>query len=146
MVNIFNVSYTVFKNASLLTPIYYFATPKADGYILGTGTNEIVYKTNIRNGSDVDDFIDNLLPTAHQVEKEDDVLALPTFTVFEQLQTQYDIGDDVIYIGYARCGIATDVIGWTIKRFILENGVVTNKKITAAFLAIWENRTSEEYY
>lgn len=146
MVDIFKVSYTVFKDASSRYPVYHFPTPNGDGYVVGTGHSQVVYTSTITEPSEVSDFITNLLPTSELSEMEGDVIAKPTLVATGNLQKQYDIGSNVIYIGTAKPTIATSATGWTIQKFTLDiDGNVTDKKTTVAGDAIWDNRLFEVY-
>jgi hypothetical protein len=144
MVSIFDVSYTVFKDASDLFQVYYYNHP--DGYIAGCGSAQFIYVSKILDAADISDFITNLLPSATSVEKEDDVLASPTLGVRENTQSRFDIQDDVIYVGSAPANTSDGSAEWTIKKFTLVDGLATDKKTTAVGSATWTNRDSETYY
>jgi len=147
MVDIFDVSYTVFKEAATRYTVHYFSRPALDGYTLGTGNKDVVYTTNIVESSDVNDFINNLLLTADESEKEGDVLAKPTLSTQGNVQKQYDLTDpSFLYIGTAKPGVATSSIGWTIIRHALDNnGTVVDKKSTVADIAVWDDKILENY-
>lgn len=145
MVDIFKVSYSVFKDAASNYQVFHVPTPAEDGYVLGTGHSEVVYTSTITEASEVSDFIANLLPTSELSELEGDVIAGPTLVTTGSLQNQFDFQTNFIYIGSARQGVATSATGWTILRFTLTNGDVTDKKVTATGEAIWDNRVTETY-
>ena len=149
MVTLFDVSYSVFKDAASFSTVYYYINPKQDGYILGTGNQSVVYYTRITESIDISDFAINIEPNAILVNKEGDALASPTIFQTGQLQIRYDIQEsntNFIYIGKARLNVPTNVAGWTITRFTLNNdGVSTQKNITAQDTAIWDNRALEVY-
>jgi len=56
----------------------------------------------------------------------------------------YDITDDVIYIGTAAQGTATNATSWLIKRVTLVGGEPTFTEWSSSS-AVWDNRTSESY-
>ena len=150
MVDIFKVSYTVFKEAATRYPVFHFPTPNEDGYVLGTGHSEVVYTTTITNSisaADVSDFIANLLPDSEASELEGDVIARPTLSTTGNLLIQYDLSDpNYIYIGKAVAGTSTSVTGWTIVRYALDaDGNTTDKTSTKAGTATWDDRALESY-
>jgi len=143
-ITLFDVSYTIFKEAAALYTIYYIPTPSLDGYVLGCGSPEVVYHTRI-NGADKTDFINTLLPISILSEKEGDIYARPSISQNGNLQQQYEITDTVIYVGSAKQGVATSSIGWTIKRFLFVDGNPTEKGTTLADNAVWDDRASSSY-
>jgi len=149
MVEIFQVSYNVFKQAAQTTTVYYFPITEVslDGYVLGTGTIDFVYTSKITSPSDVADFITLLFPTSILTELEGDVLALPTIQV-NNVESRFDVsGTSFFYIGSAPPGTADSAAEWTIKRFALDaEGNPTDKRITAQNAAVWDDRATETYF
>lgn len=150
MVDIFQVSYSVFKQAAnAQTTVYHYpiGTASADGYVLGTGTKDFVYWSKITDNSDINDFLITLLPTSNAVEMEDDALALPTLQVNNTIQ-RFDLGGtDFLYIGSAPIGTLDSDPGWTINRHQLDsNGNVINKEKTAQNSGTWDDRVTETYF
>lgn len=146
MVDIFDVSYTVFKEAAARYTVYYYDVPESDGYVLGTGNGDVVYTVSI-SGADTTDFVNNLILTSEEAEKEGDVLARPTLASLGNLQSQYDLTDDnFIYVGTAKPGVATSSIGWTILRYAKDaNGNPIDQKTTVQDGAVWDDRSAETY-
>lgn len=148
MVQIFRVSYAVFKDAANIATVYYHVNPKDDGYVLGTGNDKIVYSTKIKEAADIADFALTLEPSAILVGIEEDVLASPTIAQTGILQFEYDLtGASFLYIGKAKPGVLPSVAGWTIQRFAIDSdGNVLDKKRTFQDTAIWDNRVIETYF
>lgn len=147
MVQIFYVSYTVFKDAAEFATTYYHINPGLDGYALGTGNKQIVYATRISSTSDISDFAINIEPTAVVVTQEEDTLASPTIQQTGILQSQFEFTSSFIYVGKAKPNVATSAVGWTIQRFALDSGGdVTNKQVTTQDDAIWDTRAVESYF
>ena len=144
MVTIFDVSYTTFKEAAQFYTTYYVSTPSEDGYVLGCGSSEVIYTVVIKE-PDKTDFIDTLLLVSVLSEKEGDVYARPSLSQNGNLQQQYDITDNIIYVGSAKQGVATSSIGWTIKRFLFVDGNPTEKGTTLADNAVWDDRAFSSY-
>jgi hypothetical protein len=147
MVDVFKVSYSVFKEAATRYEVFHFFIPSGDGYVLGTGHEQIVYTTTITDPTDVNDFINNILFMSIQAEAEGDVIASPTLSTTGNLQKQFDLSDsNFIYLGAAKPGVATSLTGWTIKRFTLDvAGNVVDQKTTVVGDAVWDDRVIEVY-
>lgn len=59
---------------------------------------------------------------------------------------RYDLSDpNVMYVGEADWGTDNDVVGWTIRRIVLVNGLPTEEMTTGEHAAIWDNRLTETY-
>lgn len=148
MADILRVSYNVFKQAAVLTTVYYkkLDIVNADGYFIGTGTSDFIFVSKIIDATEINDFITNLLPDAIETELEDDVIALPVIQVNNNIQ-RFDLTDkDFIYVGFAPVGTLDSEAGWTINRFQLDSkGNIFNKAITQQNGAVWDDRTTETY-
>lgn len=69
---------------------------------------------------------------------------------FQQiLDYQGNTSGQVVYVGWATCGLATSSAGWKIRKFTYDgNGQVTAIQYAGGdvgFRAIWDNRTSLTY-
>ena len=144
MAQIFRTSYQVFKAATELYKVYHFT--HTDGYVIGCGNNDYIYSTFLTDSSDINDFVSTLLPDSTQLYSEDDVLAYPTLVSKSIIKKNYDIGDGYIYIGSAPINSLDSERVWTVKRFILENGLVTKQQTSKEGLAEWDTRDLEIYY
>jgi hypothetical protein len=146
MAQIFRTSYTVFKVAAQLYKVYYYTHIDGYEYVVGCGNNDYIYTTVINDTAEVDDFISNLMPSALMLYTEDDVLAYPTLINNSIIKKNFDIGDGYIYIGSAPINGLDSERVWTVKRFILVDGLVTNKQTTIEGQAEWDMRDIETYY
>lgn len=151
MVEIFDVSYSVFKQAAQITTVYYLPIVQngEDGYFAGTGDKIFVYTSKILDSGDVSDFIDTFVGDGYSVlvDKHDDVIASPTIQIFNNIK-RFDLTDDsFIYVGSAEIGTLDSEAKWAIQRFQLDNnGNVIDKQVTRQNAAVWDNRTLEEYF
>lgn len=66
--------------------------------------------------------------------------------VDEREQRAYDFTASAIYVGAAPAGAATSQASWTIKKIGLDSGGnPTSTKWTEAYVATWDDRTTEVY-
>lgn len=141
--NLFNVSYTIFKLSAASLPVYYVT--KAVGYFTVCSNIQFIYISNIIDTADISDFETNIKPTASELFSEEDAMALSTLTD-KFVTKRMDIQTTVIYIGTAQAGTAESAIGWTIKRLLLDaSGNPTTIDITTKDTAIWDDRATETY-
>lgn len=147
MVQIFRISYDLFKDAAEFSTVYFHVNAQNDGYTLGTGNSKVVYSARIKTAGEIGDFAATLEPNAILVDIEADVEASPTIVQTGLLQKQFDFTTSFIFIGTAKLNTLTSTVGWTIQRFSLDSsGDVTEKRITFQDTAIWDNKASELFF
>lgn len=140
------VSYNpVFKKAADLSIIYYNLINN-DGYFAVCALNDYLYISIIASPADITDFSTNYLEFATVVQTKDDAKA---YAIINESfsQKKFDIQSSAIYIGKAEANTLTSEAKWTIQKITLDvDGNPIAKNTTKQYLAIWDDRETEQYY